>query len=94
MSGYPPGFESLEAQFAEIARRVMEAARQERVQASPWAYGDKINLGQSGGFVGALPSALGGATGTRWVPLTNGDPAAPGLIFDALGQVIVVEESI
>lgn len=31
---------------------------------------------------------------TRWVPLSNGDPADPLLIFDALGQVIVVEEAL
>lgn len=36
----------------------------------------------------------GGSSNTRWVDLTNGDPSAPELIFDALGQVIVVLEYI
>ena len=52
----------------------------------------------------ANSSSPGGRTGvwdglyvssnTRWVDLTNGDPSAPELIFDALGQVIVVLEYI
>lgn len=37
---------------------------------------------------------VSGSGTTRWVPLSNGDPAAPELIFDALGQVVVVEETI
>ena len=39
-------------------------------------------------------SGGGGSSNTRWVDLTNGDPSAPELIFDALGQVIVVLESV
>ena len=40
------------------------------------------------------PSGGSVSSNTRWVYLTNGDPAAPELIFDALGQVIVVLEYI
>lgn len=44
----------------------------------------------------ANSSSSGGSvsSNTRWVDLTNGDPSAPELIFDALGQVIVVLEYI
>ena len=44
----------------------------------------------------ANSSSPGGSvsSNTRWVDLTNGDPSAPELIFDALGQVIVVLEYI
>jgi hypothetical protein len=31
---------------------------------------------------------------TRWEPLANGDPAAPALVFDAGGDVIMTEHTI
>ena len=40
------------------------------------------------------PSGGSASSNTRWVDLTNGDPSAPELIFDALGQVIVVLENV
>lgn len=47
----------------------------------------RLNDGSS-----SASSSSSGSSNTRWVDLTNGDPSAPELIFDAFGQVIVVLE--
>lgn len=88
MSGAPPGYESLEAQFAEIARVLMERADEQFRLAVPALYGDKINLGQAGGFVGVLPETLGGTGTTTGLAGGNID----GILVDDDGAIVIDDD--